>query len=280
MSFTCFPSDGAFKTTLQVLRELKGIIPFVLMTATFSTKLLYALTTLLDAEVVTVPAKELPAIPSQNNKVRRFHTVQDSLNAEAIMQTHEHRSIIICNTVDRAQQLYIDLCERVGSERLILLHSRFTRQDRHKIEESVQKEFGKKKEDYSETDLILIATQVIEVGLDITCQSLHTEVAPAASVLQRAGRCARFPSERGEVYVYDVLLNTKGERNYSPYERTLCQRTWDAFRQRDGEVLDFSGEQNLIDQVHTDEDQQLLLRQISSRRGSDLGSDDACNSNG
>ena len=258
--FHLFPSDGAFKTTLQILRELKGIVPFVLMTATFSTKLLNELTTLLDAEVVTVPAKELPAISSQNDKVRRFHTVQDLLNAEAILQTHEHRSIVICNTVDCAQQLYIDLCERVGPERLILLHSRFTRQDRHIKEEFVQKEFGKKKEKYSETDRILIATQVIEVGLDITCQSLHTEVAPASSVLQRAGRCARFPKERGEVYVYNAPLNTKGERNYSPYERALCQRTWEAFLQRDGEVLDFSREQNLIDQVHTESDQQLLQK--------------------
>lgn len=264
--FHLFPSDGAFKTTLQILQELKGIIPFVLMTATFSTKLLHELTRLLDAEIVTVPAEELPAISSQSNKVRQFHTVQNLLNAEAILQTHEQRSIAICNTVDRAQQLYTDLCEHVEPERLILLHSRFTRQDRHIKEESVQKEFGKKKEDYSETDLILIATQVIEVGLDITSQSLHTEVAPAASILQRAGRCARFPSERGEVYVYDVPSNKKGERNYSPYERTLCQRTWEAFLQRDGEILDFSREQDLIDQVHTETDQQLLQK-IAQEKG-------------
>ena len=264
--FHLFPSDGAFKTTLQVLQELKGIIPFVLMTATFSTKLLHELTRLLDAEVVTVPAKELPAIPSQCNKIRQFHTVPDSLNAKMIIQMHQHRSIAICNTVDRAQQLYIDLCKHVEPERLILLHSRFTRQDRHIKEESVLREFGKEKKNYSETDLILIATQVIEVGLDITCQSLHTEVAPASSVLQRAGRCARFPSERGKVYVYDVPPNTKGERNYSPYERTLCQRTWETFLQCDGEVLDFSREQDLIDKVHTEEDQQLLQK-IAQEKG-------------
>ena len=264
--FHLFPPDGAFKTTLQVLCELKGIIPFVLMTATFSTKLLHELKTLLDAEVVTVPAAELPAIPSQCNKVRRFHIVQDLINAEAILQKHKRRSIAICNTVDRAQQLYIDLCKCVGPERLCLLHSRFTRQDRHNKEEFVRKEFGKKKKRYSETDLILVATQVVEVGLDITCESLHTEVAPASSVLQRAGRCARFPKERGKVYLYDVPTNKKGEQNYSPYERTLCQRTWKVFLQRDGEVLDFSREQNLIDQVHTDDDQQLL-QQMAQEEG-------------
>ena len=249
------------------------------MTATFSTKLLNELTKLLGAEVVTVSAKELPAIPSQCNKIRRFHTVQNLLNAEAILQTHEQRSIAICNTVDRAQQLYTDLCEHVEPERLILLHSRFTRQDRHIKEESVQKEFGKKKENYSETDLILIATQVIEVGLDITCQSLHTEVASASSVLQRAGRCARFPNERGEVYVYDVPSDKKDKPNYSPYINQEAERTWKAFRQRDGEVLDFSREQNLIDQVHTETDQQLLQK-IAQEEGSDLGSDDACDSDG
>ena len=260
--FHLFPPDGAFKTTLQVLRELKDLVPFVLMTATFSSKLLHELKTLLDVEVVTVPVEELPSIPSQRSKTRRFHTVQEPIGAEAILQIHKHRSIAICNTVDRAQHLYTDLCNHVDPEHLLLLHSRFTRHDRHENEKSIQREFGKDKESYSKTDFILIATQVIEVGLDITCQSLHTEVAPASSVLQRAGRCARFPDERGEVYVYDVPLHKRGEPNYSPYtsdgERTLCQNTWEAFSTCDGEVLDFSREQNLIDQVHTSEDQKLL----------------------
>jgi CRISPR-associated endonuclease/helicase Cas3 len=115
-----------------------------------------------------------------------------------------------------------------------------------------------------------VATQVIEVGLDITCQALHTELAPAASILQRAGRCARFHGEHGDVYVYDVPPDRRGEPNYAPYlgkgERELCQVAWRAFRERDGMALDFSGEQEVIDKVHTPGDRRLL-EEMAQREG-------------
>lgn len=260
--FHLFPPEGALKTTLQVLRLLKRITPFVLMTATFSSTMLEELRGLLSAEVVTVPAEELLQIPSQQDKLRRFHAVEGLLTADAVLRHHDHRSIAICNTVDRAQQLYIELCERIDTERVILLHSRFTREDRDAKEEQVRREFGKDREAWSERDLVLVATQVIEVGLDITCQALHTEIAPAASILQRAGRCARFPGEHGDVYVYQVPPNKRGEPNYAPYvhqgERELCRGAWEAFQERDGAILDFHGEQQVIDQVHTPADRRLL----------------------
>lgn len=260
--FHLFPPEGALKTTLQVLRLLKDVTPFVLMTASFSSAMLDELKRLLGAEVVTVSAEELPQIPSQRGKVRRFHAINGLLTAEAVLRCHDRRSIAICNTVERAQQLYAELCERIGAERVILLHSRFTHEHRDVKEERVRREFGKDKEVWSARDLILVATQVIEVGLDITCQALHTEVAPAASVLQRAGRCARFPGENGDVYVYNVPPDKQGKPNYAPYtgkgEAELCQNSWTAFCERDGMALDFHGEQKVIDQVHTPADRRLL----------------------
>ena len=71
-------------------------------------------------------------------------------------------------------------------------------------------------------EAILISTQVIEVGLDITCDTLHTEISPINSLLQRAGRCARFENEKGEIFVYDVERNKSGVKSYLPYEKELC----------------------------------------------------------
>lgn len=264
--FHLFPPEGALKTTLQVLRLLKDVTLFVLMTATFSSTMLDELKRLLGAEVVTVSTEELLQIPSQRGKIRRFHAIDGLLTAEAVLRCHDHRSIAICNTVERAQQLYIELCERIGSERVILLHSRFTREHRDAKEDVVRREFGKDKEVWSAKDLILVATQVIEVGLDITCQALHTEIAPAASILQRAGRCARFPGEHGNVYIYNVPADRQGEPNYAPYsgrgEIELCQSSWMAFCERDGMALDFHGEHEVIDQVHTAADRRLLEEMI------------------
>ncbi|MGO0122577.1 CRISPR-associated helicase Cas3' [Desulfothermobacter acidiphilus] len=260
--FHLYPPEGALKTTLQVLRLLRGVTPFVLMTATFSSAMLATLGELLEAEIVTVPAKELQEIPSQQGKVRRFYALSEPLRAEKVLEHHDYRTLVICNTVERAQQIYAELCQLVGTDRVILLHSRFTPEDRDKKEERVRREFGKNKDAWSQKTLILVATQVVEVGLDITCQNLHTEVAPAASILQRAGRCARFPGEQGEVFIYAAPPDKQGKPNYAPYasrsEIELCESTWRAFHARSGMVFDFPAEQKVIDEVHTPVDKCLM----------------------
>ncbi len=321
--FHLFPPDGALKTTLQVLRLLGGVTPFVLMTATFSATMVTELEGLLRARAITVPPDELAHIPSQQGKARRFHVVEEEMSAGAILDRHAHRSIAIRNTVDRAQDLYTELVERgcrplpvndlrlddfytaIGSawkpadrervlgkalERLyelvreqqgwehvtwvVLLHARFTREHRDLKEEFVRREFGSPEKHSPQVPrLILVATQVVEVGLDITCETMHTEVAPAASVLQRAGRCARFASEQGDVYVYDVPPGKDSKPNYAPYtgkgEAKLCQGTWDALRkldEGDGVVLDFYSEQQLVNTVHAEADRQLLADMQTEER--------------
>jgi len=261
--FHLYPPDGALKTTLQILKLLQGVTPFVLMTATFSSAMLDDLKRELGAEIVTVSPDELKKIPSQQNKIRRYHVVKDLVRAESVLAKHHRRSIAICNTVERAQDLYQELCARRNdSTQVILLHARFTASDRKKKEELIREQFGKDKSKWTMPSVILVATQVIEVGLDITCENLHTEIAPANAVFQRAGRCARFENEQGDVFIYDVPLNKKGERNFMPYtgiEAKLCASAWDAFLKREeGEALDFHGEQKVIDEVHTEADRELL----------------------
>jgi CRISPR-associated endonuclease/helicase Cas3 len=257
-------SIGALKTTLQVLKLLKDITPFVLMTATFSSTMLEELKAELGAEIVAVPSDELAQIPSQRNKLRRYHVAQHILTEDAVLERHQHRSIAICNTVDRAQVLFEKLRDypKRGDAEIVLLHARFTGSDRKKKEEYVREQFGKDKSKWTTSNLILVATQVVEVGLDITCENLHTEIAPANAIFQRAGRCARFENEQGDVFIYGVPLNKKGERNFMPYrgvEAELCASAWDAFLKReDGTVLDFHGEQEVIDEVHTEADRTLL----------------------
>jgi CRISPR-associated endonuclease/helicase Cas3 len=269
--FHLYPPDGALKTTLQILKLLNGITPFVLMTATFSSAMLDDLKRELGAEVVTVPSDELEKIPSQQNKVRRYHVIKEMLTADAVLSHHQHRSIAICNTVERAQELFRALRDHPGrgDTQVILLHARFTASDRKTKEEMIRDQFGKDKSKWTIPSVILVATQVIEVGLDITCENLHTEIAPANAVFQRAGRCARFENEQGNVFIYDVALNQKGKRNLMPYtgiEAELCEKAWEAFSKRDGVALDFHDEQQVIDEVHTEADRELLRSMCEGER--------------
>lgn len=262
--FHLLDPDSTLPTTLEVLRVLKGMVPFVLMTATFSGEMLGRLAALLNAKVVTVSPPELQVIPSQRGKDRRMYRRDALLTAEAILSHHRNRSIAICNTVERAQTLCLELTKAIESRgdagtRVILLHSRFLRSHRQDKEDQVRRSFGKNADKAG--SIILVATQVIEVGLDITCDVMHTEVAPASAILQRAGRCARFESERGDVYVYQVPPNRNGEPNYAPYlgeQATLCTKTWRALTSFQGQHLDFGAEQRLVDLVHTEADSRML----------------------
>ncbi|MEM3112471.1 MAG: CRISPR-associated helicase Cas3' [Candidatus Anstonellales archaeon] len=258
--FHLLDPESTLPTTLEMLRMLKGITPFLLMTATFSKEMLTRLASLLDAEVIAVSNEELGRIPTQRDKDRRFHCVDLPLTAKAVLQHHRTRSIAICNTVERAQDLFEGLRSQANSNiEVILLHSRFLRKDRRQKEDKVRRLFGKDREKVG--SVILVATQVIEVGLDITCEVMHTEVAPASVLLQRAGRCARFEGEKGDVYVYQVPLNQKGEPNYAPYlgqQETLCQKTWGALPSFKGENMDFLAEQRLVNLVHNETDGPML----------------------
>jgi CRISPR-associated endonuclease/helicase Cas3 len=265
--FHLFGREQALPTTLHLLRMLRGITPFCLMTATFSQTLLGGLAQLLNAEVVTVSAEERDKIPSQKGKERTFRVVDTPLTADAILANFNRRAIAICNTVDRAQQLYVDLLKVVppGTE-VRLLHSRFYQEDRQRITKWVHKQFAEGWSEQAEAQerAILVATQVVEVGMDITCETLHTELAPANTLVQRAGRCARFAGERGEVRIYALPVDEAGNPQTAPYdiekEANLCEKTWSAFSnaERNGNVLDYDVELDILEEVHCEDDQELL----------------------
>ena len=248
-------------TTLHLLRLLRGVVPFLVMTATFSEEMVRTLAEELGAEPLVLSPEEAAEIPSQN-KTRRVHVVESELNARAVLNVHRQRSVAICNTVDRAQALFEDLCCLAGPDvRVKLLHSRFLREDRDAIEDWLRREFGKEVDAYTVASAILVATQVVEVGLDITSQALHTELAPAASVIQRAGRCARYEGEQGDVYVYRLPVNDQGKPRYAPYlsiQSQICERTWEEFAARSGDVLGFGAELDVVDLAHGEVDRHLL----------------------
>lgn len=145
---------------------------------------------------------------------------------------------------------------------VMLLHSRFERPHRQVKEAFLQAECGPEKETWQVSRLLIVATQVVEVGLDITSQALHSELAPAASVIQRAGRCARYSGEQGQVHIYPVPRRDDGRPDYAPYlsrtESAICERTWEALSRWDEQVLDFAAEQEVVNDAHREADQTAL----------------------
>lgn len=94
-------------------------------------------------------------------------------------------TLAVLNRVARAQALYRALLATRSNFDLALLHSRFRPIERKEIQQRVLAQGWSG---------ILVATQAIEAGVDISARVLFTEVAPWSSMVQRFGRCNR----RGE----------------------------------------------------------------------------------
>lgn len=286
--FHLYPLDkgqGARLTTLAMLRLLKGFAPFCLMTATFSTALLDELGQLLDADIIRVEdATELATI--MDGRQRTIQRMVSPMTPVAILEAHASgrargagASLVVCNTVARAQDLYVGLRDELARRgehdgvRLKLLHSRFTSEDRRAKSEVLEAWLGKdqwRDGTFQGPDTIIIGTQVVEVGLNISAGMLHTELAPANSIIQRVGRCARFAQQQGAVYVYPLPLNSQGKPATLPYDPGLCQVTFDHLPEIP-QRFDFPQEQELIDAVHTAEDRQMLATFLAtSGRTEDL----------
>ncbi len=100
------------------------------------------------------------------------------------------RSLVICNTVDRALRVHTAIqafLSREAGVELLLMHSRFRPHERRSQAERL-------KSAHLSTcpgGQIVVATQVIEAGVDLSSGLLWTEVAPLASIVQRFGRLNR-----------------------------------------------------------------------------------------
>lgn len=107
----------------------------------------------------------------------------------------------IVNTVERAQQLYLELSARLGEVEVMLFHARFPIEQKQRIESEVLKLFGKGEEDGPNPErprrAVLVATQVVEQSLDLDFDVMITDLAPIDLILQRAGRLHRHDKNRG-----------------------------------------------------------------------------------
>jgi CRISPR-associated endonuclease/helicase Cas3 len=106
--------------------------------------------------------------------------------AATVLEKHRPGSvtIVILNRVNRARDLFDELEKAAKKQTLperVLVHSRFRPMEREQLSAKI-KEPGEK---------IIIATQAIEAGVDISSRTLITELAPWSSLVQRFGRCNR-----------------------------------------------------------------------------------------
>jgi len=132
-------------------------------------------------------------------------------------------TLVIVNRVTTARDVYDALTAsysiKKGKTRepsvhapdLRLVHSRFRGAER----EAWVLEFLNRGAAPGPNGRIIVATQVVEAGVDISAKTLVTELAPWTSLVQRFGRCARYAGEHGSVTVVGSV--PEDEKKAAPY---------------------------------------------------------------
>jgi CRISPR-associated endonuclease/helicase Cas3 len=119
-------------------------------------------------------------------------------------------TLVVVNTVERAVALHKELSRlAVGQKRTeepLLIHSRFRAPDRQR---QVERLFASRPPE----GRIVVSTQVVEAGVDISAKVLFTELAPWASLVQRFGRCNR----QGEYPEATAFWVDVVEKHFPPY---------------------------------------------------------------
>ena len=136
--------------------------------------------------------------------------------AKLLLERHKDGtlSMAIVNNVKRAQVIYEQLIKKGRSEaNTAVLHSRFRTLDRAKKLELLKKP----------GDIIIVSTQVVEAGVDISARVLITELAPWPSLVQRFGRCNRYGELEDEAIIEWIDIDDKHTDLASPYDTSLLQ---------------------------------------------------------
>lgn len=102
---------------------------------------------------------------------------------------------IMVNTVNRAQNIYMELAARFGDTTIRLLHSRFIPADRAGKEAELRGLLGPG-DAFRPHKLIVVGTQVMEQSLDIDFDVLFTDICPMDLLIQRIGRLHRHDRTR------------------------------------------------------------------------------------
>jgi len=205
-------------TFAQILIMLQVLIQrfqctIMIMTATLPTFLLQMLQRVLcDVQPIK---PESPFLDSARHKIHfREGQIFNCISEIDKLYRNGKRILVVCNTVRHAQIFFQRILDEIdiNPELAVLLHGRFTANDRAKKEQKA----------LSPQTRILVGTQAIEISLDIDYDILFTEPAPLDALLQRFGRVNRYGLRAPSPV---IVFKQGGDYDHYIYPSDLVKRT-------------------------------------------------------
>lgn len=230
-------------STISYLKSEFGA-RFFIMSATMPSKLQQLLTkTLGEEDYSLIQDKEL--LDQARNIFETRDCLVDDLLYEIIAAIESAKKVlVVLNTVDEAIRVYSELKDYAS--KAFCYHSRFMQQDRLDKEKEILLS-----ENLGES-LLLVATQVVEVSLDIDFDILFTENAPIDAIVQRAGRVNRKRSKADTKII--VFRETEITRNWIYDVPGILDNTFSVIQNHEGEALSEKRLLQMVDQVYSEID--------------------------
>lgn len=230
---------GLIQVMLRYLEKLGARV--LIMTATLPQSLKNQLTKAANIQTEISLADGDPLLLEAR---RELHMLQETIeDPKTIARIREElkakkKVVIVCNTVRKAMMMR----DALATYNPYLIHSRFTQGDR------AEREAKERIEEKMEAGYVVIATQVIEVSLDVSFQMMFTELAPADSLLQRFGRVNRHGDGMESAPVWVCCGEDKGSSLIYSDELLVASRDWmkNHIKQR----LDFAASLNWMETVY------------------------------
>ncbi len=186
---------------------------------------------------ITFPLSEIEEFT--RHKLRLIEgNIKDNLDAIRKQIEEKKKVLVVCNQVKTAQEVFKELKNSCNNS--ALLHSRFIVRDRQEIEKGV-------KDAYS----LLVATQVVEVSLDIDYDILFTEPAPIDALIQRFGRVNRKRPPIQEIKEVCVF-QTPTKNDFYIYKTDRVEKTLSVLGNVNNQKLSESLVQELVDNVYSE----------------------------
>jgi len=179
---------------------------------------------------IGIPEKNIimpnPQIKGDKNVLDKIrHSIEISegsllSNIETVIseiEASQKTTLIVCNHVATSQAVWRKIKERFNDTKL--LHARFNAEDRFRIESEIQSK---------KPPQVLVATQAVEVSLDLDYDCGYIEPAPADALGQRLGRINRKgsrPAPAKVIIFEEPSASIRESPLYLPYAKDVTQET-------------------------------------------------------
>lgn len=180
----------------------------------------------------------------KSNYIQKHHESLDESLDDIISDLESGKNVLVIkNTVKEATAIYQELKELLDeSVNKLLYHSKFKKKDRIKKENQIFKDLK------DEKPALLVASQVVEMSLDIDFDRMYTDNAPIDALIQRFGRVNRKKkTPYGIVHIYEKTA-------IKPYEEIMLNHTFERIEEGLSTLGDYNIWLNdIYDRVFEDE---------------------------